>query len=48
MKKIFGTLLLALLTMTIIFWYRKTTDYKPLEKTLIVGTSADFPPFFIP
>ena len=45
MKKIFITLLLALITFTLIFWYRKTSDYKPLEKILIVGTSADFPNF---
>ncbi len=45
MKKIFVTLLLALVTFTLVLWYRKTSDYKPLEKLLIVGTSADFPPF---
>lgn len=45
MKKIFITLLLALTTFTLVLWYRKTTDYKPLEKILIVGTTADFPPF---
>lgn len=45
MKRFLATLLAALLAFTIIFWYRKTADYKPLEKTLIVGTTADFPPF---
>lgn len=45
MKKIFVTLLFALVVLTFVFWYRKTTDAKPLGKTLIVGTSADFPPF---
>jgi arginine/lysine/histidine transporter system substrate-binding protein len=45
MKRIISTLVIALITFSFIFWYRKTADYKPLEKTLIVGTSADFPPF---
>ncbi len=45
MKKTFVTLLFALVTLTFVFWYRKTTDFKPLGKTIIVGTSADFPPF---
>lgn len=45
MKKLFITLLLALITFSLLFWYRRTADYKPLENSLIVGTSADFPPF---
>lgn len=45
MKRILIALLLGLITFTTIFWYRRTGDYKPLGKTLIVGTSADFPPF---
>lgn len=45
MKKIFATLLFALVAMSFLFWYRKTTDAKVLGTTLIVGTSADFPPF---
>lgn len=45
MKKIFVTLLLSLITFTLVLWYRKTADHKPLENILIVGTSADFPPF---
>lgn len=45
MKKTLVTLLFALVIFTFVFWYRKTTDYKPLDKTIIVGTSADFPPF---
>lgn len=45
MKKIFVTLLLSLITFTLVLWYRKTADYKPLEDILIVGTSADYQPF---
>jgi polar amino acid transport system substrate-binding protein len=45
MKKIFGTLALLLLAGVILVWYHSTSDLKPLGKILIVGTSADFPPF---
>ncbi len=45
MKKIFGTLLLGVLALIAIVWVRRTSDYKALEKTLIVGTTADFPNF---
>lgn len=45
MKKTFVTLLFALVALTFVFWYRKTSDFKPLGNTLIVGTSSDYPPF---
>ena len=45
MKKLFISLLLGLAAFSALFWWRKTSDYKPLEKILIVGTSADYPPF---
>lgn len=45
MKKIFPILALLIVSAGALFWYRSTSDFKPLEKILIVGTSADFPPF---
>lgn len=44
MKKVFIALTVAIFAIAII-WYKKTSQYKPLENTIIVGTSADFPPF---
>ena len=44
MKKIALGLIIALAAFSFL-WFRKTSDYKPLEKIIIVGTSADFPPF---
>lgn len=45
MKKIFITLLLVTGVFLALTWYRSSNEYKPLENTIIVGTSADFPPF---
>ncbi len=45
MKKILGTLALLIAAAGFLFWYRSTSDVKPLSQVLIVGTSADFPPF---
>lgn len=45
MKRMISTLLLALIAFSFLFWYHRTTQYRPLIKTLIVGTSTDFPPF---
>ena len=45
MKKTLSFILLAASAILIIFWYRSTSDRRPLGDTLIVGTSADFPPF---
>lgn len=39
------TILVSVLTLSVLFWYRKTSRNKPLMNTIIVGTSADFPPF---
>jgi len=45
MKKTLSIIALIALGACILFWYRSTGDIKPLGETLIVGTSADFPPF---
>jgi arginine/lysine/histidine transporter system substrate-binding protein len=45
MKKILIVAVVALAAIALFTWVRKTSDYQPLEKLLIVGTSADFPPF---
>lgn len=45
MKKTLGILLVLALGLIFILWFRKTSDVKPLGDTIIVGTSADFPPF---
>lgn len=45
MKKLALALVVGFITFSSLFWYRKTTEYKPVEQTLIIGTSADFPPF---
>ncbi len=45
MKKILGTIVLIGLALAFVLWYRKTSEQKPLGNILIVGTSADFPPF---
>ena len=45
MKKIFGTLAILVIATSFFFWFKKTSEAKPLGDTLIVGTSADFPPF---
>lgn len=44
MKKTIISILIAAAAFSFI-WFRKTTQIKPLEEVLIVGTSADFPPF---
>lgn len=45
MKKFLIPLLLIAGAFVALTWYRSTDQYKPLENTLIVGTSADYPPF---
>ena len=45
MKKIIIPLVLVCALLISFFWYRSTREYKPLENTLIVGTSADYMPF---
>lgn len=45
MKKILSILALIVIAGAFLLWYRSTGESKPLGKTLIVGTSADFPPF---
>lgn len=45
MKRILIIFLIVLMTFTALFWYKKTSEYKPLDSILIVGTSADFAPF---
>ncbi len=45
MKKLLGTLAVIAIAISMFFWFRKTSDAKTLSDTLIVGTSADFPPF---
>ncbi len=45
MKKILSFIVLLACAAAFLFWYRSTSDFKPLDKVLIVGTSADFPPF---
>ena len=44
MKKILS-IGLVILAAALFFWFRSTKDAKPLSDVLIVGTSADFPPF---
>lgn len=44
MKKILLTISIIIISV-ILFWYWNTSQYKPLEDTIIIGTSADFPPF---
>ena len=45
MKKLLAALIIIALGVSAFFWFRKTSEAKPLGNTLIVGTSADFPPF---
>ncbi len=45
MKKILGTIIVLGLALAFLLWYRKTSEHQPLGQVLIVGTSADFPPF---
>ena len=45
MKKLLSTLTVITLAIFLFFWFKKTAEPKPLGDTLIVGTSADFPPF---
>ena len=45
MKNIALALLITAAIVVTFMWYRKTTQDKPLEDILIVGTSADFPNF---
>jgi arginine/lysine/histidine transporter system substrate-binding protein len=45
MNKTLIALLIACLTFSLLFWYRRTSQYAPLTNTIIAGTSADFPPF---
>ncbi len=45
MKKILGTIVILGLALAFLLWSRKTSETKPLGNVLIVGTSADFPPF---
>ncbi len=47
MKKTFIPLLLAIATCCVIFWFNraKKSSEPDISHTLIVGTSADFPPF---
>lgn len=45
MKKILSFIVLLIVAAAFILWYRSTSDFKPLSKVLIVGTSADFQPF---
>jgi polar amino acid transport system substrate-binding protein len=45
MKKFIIASLVIVGIVALFTWFRKTSDYKPLENILIVGTSADFPPF---
>jgi len=45
MKKILSTIVLLSLALAFVLWSRKTSDNTPLGQVLIVGTSADFPPF---
>ncbi len=44
MKRLTIPLIIALVVLTFM-WVKKTTQYQPLEGTVIVGTTADFPPF---
>jgi arginine/lysine/histidine transporter system substrate-binding protein len=44
-KKIVFSLILIAGALVALTWYRSTRDAKPLENTIIVGTSADYPPF---
>ncbi len=45
MKKLLVALIVIALGVGVFFWFKKTGEAKPLSDTLIVGTSADFPPF---
>lgn len=45
MKKLIGTIAVLAIAASMFFWFRKTAEAKPFGDTLIVGTSADFPPF---
>lgn len=45
MKKIFFSLVLVVGALIALTWYRSIREAKPLENMIIVGTSADYPPF---
>lgn len=45
MKYYLAPIITAAIFVSVFMWFRKTTQPKPLEDVLIVGTSADFPPF---
>ncbi len=45
MKRFLTAVILIAIGIGAFFWFRKTAERKPLGEILIVGTSADFPPF---
>lgn len=45
MKRIIVSVVLIGASLLALTWYRSIREYKPLDSTLIVGTSADFVPF---
>jgi polar amino acid transport system substrate-binding protein len=45
MKKLLGILAALIIAVSVFLWFRQTSDAQPLGDTLLVGTSADFPPF---
>ncbi len=45
MKKLLCLLAALVIGVSAFFWFKKTSEAEPLGDTLIIGTSADFPPF---
>lgn len=45
MKRLLGLIAALVIAAAAFFWFKRTDDATPLGDTLIVGTSADFPPF---